>query len=188
MDTYAFFKVHVVAIMAIVLPFTIPLEIFSFLYYENTLHDEMSFSSFIPAIVYFALYPIFGAALVFYVSFTVKGRSITTTQAWALGLKHWPSYFVLTAILILAIGFGFALFILPGLFLAARLAFSEFDLLLDNQNPTQSIKSSWTSSRDYFWILLNGGLIITVVIYAPYYIIVHLLNESGLYLDFLAPS
>jgi len=187
LDTYAFFKMHLVAIMAILLPFTIPLEIFSFLYYENTPHDDVSFSSFIPAIVYFALYPIFGAALVFYVSFTVKRKSLTTTQAWALGIQNWPSYFLLSAILILAIGFGFALFIIPGLFLAARLAFSEFDLLLKSQNPVQSLASSWTSSREYFWVLLNGGLIITLIIYAPYFLITHLLNETGLHLDFLNP-
>lgn len=183
LDAWSFFRANLISIILIVFPFTIPLEIFSFFYYQNVDYDEAGLASFVPAIVYLLLYPIFGAAIVFFIASVVNDQNITTGQAWALGIKYWPSYLVLTVILILGIGFGFALFILPGLFLAARLAFSEFDLLLNNQNPTQSLRSSWSSSREYFWVLLNGGLIITFIIYAPYFSLVAIFNGSGLYAD-----
>ncbi|MCL7942893.1 YciC family protein [Marinobacter sp. ATCH36] len=187
LDTWSFFRANFIAISLIMVPFTIPLEIFSFIYYQNMVGDEAGLASFLPVIVYALFYPIFGAAIVFYIASVINDRDITASQAWALGLKHWPSYFVLTVILILTIGFGFALFILPGLFLAARFAFSEFDLLLEKQDPLQSLRSSWESSREHFWILLNGGLIITFVIYAPYFLLASVLNEAGLYADILDP-
>lgn len=186
-DTWSFFKANFVAICLIMVPFTIPLEIFSHFYYQNLVQDETGLASFLPVVVYGLLYPIFGAAVVFYIASVINDRHLTASQAWALGIQHWPSYFALTVILILTIGFGFALFILPGLFLAARFAFSEFDLLLDNQGPLQSLKSSWESTRDYFWTLLGGGLVITLVIYAPYFVLVSVLNQTGLYVDILDP-
>lgn len=186
-DTWSFFKANFVAICLIMVPFTIPLEVFSHFYYQNLAEDETGLASFLPVVVYGLLYPIFGAAVVFYIASVINDRNLTASQAWALGIQHWPSYFALTVILIITIGFGFALFILPGLFLAARFAFSEFDLLLNNQGPLQSLKSSWESTRDYFWILLGGGLAITLVIYAPYFLLVSVLNQAGLYVNILDP-
>lgn len=186
-DTWSFFRANFVAICLIMVPFTIPLEIFSHFYYQNLVQDETELASFLPAVVYALVYPIFGAAVVFYIASVINDRDLTASQAWALGIQHWPSYFALTVILMISIGFGFALFVLPGLFLAARFAFSEFDLLLDNQGPLQSLKSSWESSREYFWILLGGGLVITLVIYAPYLLLVSALNQAGLYADILDP-
>lgn len=145
--------------------------------------NETGLASFVPAVVYLLVYPVFGAAIVFFMASVVHGRAITTGQAWMLGIKHWPSYFLLTVALVVAIGIGFAAFILPGLFLAARLAFSEFEVLLNKNNPLDSLKISWSSSRKYFWVLLSGGLIITFVIYGPYYLIIFLLNETGLHSD-----
>ena len=181
LDTWSFFRANLLSIIVIVFPFTIPLEVFSFFYYQNVDYDGSGLASFVPTIVYLVLYPIFGAAIVFFMASVIKSKEITAVQAWALGIKCWPSYLMLTLILVLAIGFGFALFILPGLFLAARLALSEFDLLLNNQTPAQSLRSSWSSSKECFWVLINGGLIITFIIYAPYILLVAALNESGLH-------
>ncbi|MGK0524521.1 MAG: hypothetical protein ACI92N_002160 [Pseudomonadales bacterium] len=185
LDTWLFFRSNFNYIILIVFPFTIPLEIFSFVYYEFLAEDEGGLAPFIPELFYLFFYPIFNAALVFFVASVIKGRSITATQAWGLGIKYWPSYFVLTVILILVVGFGFAIFIFPGLILAARLAFSEFDLLIKNESVGQSLKSSWKSSKEYFWVLLNGGLVITFVIYAPYFLIFSILSEIGLYSEIL---
>lgn len=183
LDTFSFFRANFIVISLIVIPFTIPLELFSFFYYRNIGHDGAGLVAFLPVVVYALLYAIFGAAIVFFIASVIKGHDITVSQAWALGIKHWPSYFMLTVILILTIGFGFALFILPGLFLAARFAFSEFDLLLNNQGPFESLRSSWEASREYFWSLLSGGLIITLIIYVPYWSVVSIFNEAGLYTD-----
>lgn len=182
-DTWAFFRANFSAILLIVFPFTIPLEIFSSFYYQNMDLNGTGLASFVPAVVYLLVYPIFGAAIVFFMASVVHGRAITTGQAWMLGITHWPSYFLLTVVLVVAIGIGFAAFILPGLFLAARLAFSEFELLLNKKHPLDSLKSSWASSQKYFWVLLSGGLLITFVIYGPYYLIAFLLNETGLHSD-----
>lgn len=186
-DTWRFFSANFTRIIFIVFPFTIPLEIFSFFYYESLNESERGLVAYIPDFLYVLLYPIFAAATVFFIDSVVNDRTITTTQAWGRALRNWASYLVLTVILIVVIGFGFALFILPGLFLAARLAFSEFDLLIKNESVEKSLGSSWKSTAEYFWVLLSGGLIISLIIYVPYFLLVAILSESGFYSEFLSP-
>ena len=183
LDTWKFFRTHVVAFAYIILPFTIPLEIVSSLYHQTFDYGDSFVLSALPEFIYIAIYPVFGAAVVFYMASVLKGQPLSVSDAWNLGVQNWGSYLVLTLILIVAVGFGFALLILPGVLLMAKLAFSEFELLLQRKNPFESLQTSWQDTTDYFWLLLKGGVVITGVIYLPIWSINHLLSEGGLYVD-----
>ena len=55
---------------------------------------------------------------------------------------------------------GLFCFILPGLFFSARFSLCSFFCLLHQQDPVDSLKSSWNASRDYFWQILFGVVLI----------------------------
>lgn len=177
LDSWVFFKANFLPLCLIILPFAIPIEIFTTLFEYYISPESFHPVSITPSLIGFLFYPIYAAATVFYIASTAYGEALSCKDAWGFGIRTWRSYLILAAILIAAIGFGFIL-IIPGVILAARLSFSEFELLLNNKSPLESIKSSWNFSRDYFWLLLRGGIIITIIIYAPYLLLASLFDSS----------
>lgn len=173
-DTWRFFRNHFLAFAGIILPFAIPLELISAFYHHSIDYGDSFFLSVLPDLLYIMVYPVFGVAIIFYiVSVVKKGERLTASDAWALGIRYYSSYLLLTLILVLAIGFGLALFVIPGILLMVKLAFSEFDLLLQGEDPMASLQSSWRKTTDHFWTLMNGGLVITAIIYIPIWTITY---------------
>lgn len=185
LDSWKFFRAHFFILAVIVLAFTVPLEIVSMFYRQLIDYEGSYFLMVLPEVVNVLFYPIYGAAIVFYMASVLDGQRLSVSEAWGLGLKHWASYLVLSVILIIAISFGMALFILPGLFLAAKFAFSEFELLLKNKNPIDSLSSSWQQTEKHLWTLLKGGLVITGVIYLPYMLVIRIVGDLSSYGDLL---
>ncbi|MDI9244267.1 hypothetical protein [Marinobacter sp. CHS3-4] len=181
LDTWKFFRTHILVFAWIILPFSIPLEILSTVYHQTFDYGDSFLLAALPEFLYIAIYPVFGAAVVFYMASVLKGQRLSVNEAWNLGVQNWGSYLMLTLILVVVVGIGFAFLILPGILLMAKLAFSEFELLLQRKNPLDSLQASWQDTTEYFWMLLTGGLVITGIIYLPIWSINHLVSESGFY-------
>lgn len=60
-------------------------------------------------------------------------------------------------------GIGFALLIIPGLYLITRLAIFNFALIDENLLPLDSIKRSWELTRGHFWQMFLAGVIIVAI-------------------------
>ena len=180
-DTWIFCRTHLTAYALIILPFTVPLEIVAAVYRQSVDVGDSFLMAALPELLYLLLYPIFGAAVVFYTVSAVEGHRLPASEVWQRGLQNWGRYFLLMAFLIVVVGVGFALFILPGILLMAKLAFSEFELLLARKHPLDSVQASWKQTTDHFWVLLQGGLVITAAVYGPIWGLTYLLGGFGLY-------
>jgi hypothetical protein len=179
-DSWSFFKIHVLAISIIILPIVAPIEIFSALYQYFVASEEFLFSEqLIPIAIQMAAYPIYAVGVVFYIASVISGEPIDAKTSWRLGAKFWLSYIVMSVFIGAAIMFGLILLIIPGVIFAARYAFADFDLLLNQSKPLDAMKNSWDITKDYIWVILGGYVMITIVFYVPYYLIALLFDESS---------
>ena len=181
-DSWLFFKNHIVAISIIILPIVVPIDIFTALYEYSFAGEEYVFSDHvIPVIIGFIVHPIYSVAVVFYISSIISGEYLDTKSLWGLGLKFWLPYMILTLLVALAFMAGLILLVIPGIILAVRYSFAEFDLLFNQSNPVDAMTNSWNATREYFWVLFGGILIITIALYLPYYLIFSLFDEPSLF-------
>lgn len=180
-DSWSFFKNNVVTISVIILPIIVPIEIFSSLYqYFFISEDSAYIEQLIPSIISIFAYPIYAVALVLYIASVVFGEKVEPHILWQLGIKFWWKYLVLSTFIGLIVIFGLFLLVIPGVIFAARYAFAEFDLLLNQSNPLDAMKNSWDSTKEYMWVILCGYIIITIALYVPYYLIDFLFDEASI--------
>lgn len=179
-DTTTFYRQHWVALALIILPFVIPVELLLTLYRHQLGVDAGTRSIVVPMLVGMLIYPVYSIAVVFYIASRIKGDHPGTVTLWRLGLRFWLPYTLLSFCVTGVIMLGFFMLIVPGLVFATRYAFAEFDLLLNQRRPLASMKQSWDLSRDYFWLILGGFAVITLVLYVPFYALMSWLPESGL--------
>lgn len=182
MDSWSFFKNHAVAISMITLPIVIPIDVLTALYQYFLANEELKLSEqLIPMFIAMLVYPIYAAGIVFYIASVISDEIIDTKTSWKLGTKFWWPYVTMSFFVGLVVMLGFVLLVIPGIIFAVRYAFSEFELLLNKSNPLDSMKNSWDATKDYMWLILGGYFVITLVLYAPYYLIAELFDESSVY-------
>ena len=182
MDSWSFFKNHAVAISMITLPIVIPIDVLTALYQYFLANEELKLSEqLIPMFIAMLVYPIYAAGIVFYIASVISDERIDTKTSWKLGTKFWWPYVTMSFFVGLVVMLGFVLLVIPGIIFAVRYAFSEFELLLNKSNPLDSMKNSWDATKDYMWLILGGYFVITLVLYAPYYLIAELFDESSVY-------
>jgi len=180
MDSWSFFKIHVLAISTIILPIVAPIEVLTAFYQHFLASEEFVLSEqLIPMAIGFAAYPIYAVGVVFYIASVISGETIDTKSSWRLGAKFWMPYIVMSVFIGVAVMFGLILLIIPGVIFAVRYAFSEFDLLLNQSKPLDAMKHSWDITKDYMWVILGGYVVITLVFYVPYYLIASLFDEAS---------
>ena len=182
MDSWSFFKNHTVAISIIIFPIVVPISILTALYmYFLTTSDEFLFTEQLPPmLIGIIVHPIYAVAVVFYIASVVSGESIETKTAWKLGVKFWLPYVILSILIGFAVVFGLIFLIIPGIIIAIRYAFSEFDLLLNKSRPLDAMRNSWSATKEYTWVILGGYTVITLVLYVPYYLMASLFDESSI--------
>lgn len=181
-DSWSFFRNHIFTIAIIILPIAIPVEIASAIYQTQFMTDPITLSELlIPMSISFFAYPLYGIAVIFYISSRITGEHISTSRLWQLGRKYWLAFIMLQLLSGIAIGLGLMLFIIPGIIFALRFAFAKFELLFMNQHPVDAMKNSWTSTSAYMWDLLAGYLLITIALYIPLYLFVFPFDQESEY-------
>lgn len=179
-DSWSFFRIHGVALAMIVLPVVAPIEILISLYQAFVVSDEVVLAEqAVPMIVSFLAYPVYSVAVVFYIASIISGQPRTTSELWALGLRYWQPFIILSLLVTIAVMFGLFLLILPGVIIAVRVAFAEFELLLNDRTPMDAIRISWEGTREYMWVILGGYAVITAGIYLPLYYLGAAFDETS---------
>lgn len=95
----------------------------------------------------------------------IFSRGVTVGGAIASALTLLPAYFLASLLSSLAIGFGFALLIVPGLYLVGRLGpLNSVVVAEGHRNPVAAIGRCWALTRGNGWAVL--GLILIVALAA----------------------
>ena len=180
-DSWYFFKEHAAAISLIILPIVIPLVIFTALYQYFLTSEKFVFTEqLIPMVIGIAAYPVYTIGVVFYIASIISGEYLDTKTLWKLGIKFWLPYIVLSIFAGVVVTLGLILLVIPGVLFAIRFSFSEFDLLLNQSKPIDAMRNSWAATKEHMWEILGGLVIISVALYAPYYLVSSLFDKSSI--------
>jgi hypothetical protein len=178
LDSFRFFRNHLVSILLIILPVVLPIELFRTYYVETLPGQEGNLASELPVLfVGLLAYPIYAGGIIFFMASVISGNRLNTTSCWVLGLKYWPPFLVLSIVVGVATGLGFVLFLIPGLIALVRLSFAEFELLLKSHSPPDALRRSWDDTRPYFWLILGGHLVIVAAVFVPYFGLIFVLQD-----------
>jgi hypothetical protein len=95
-------------------------------------------------------YPLYAAPLILFLHARSNGQTPGSAQLFAAGLQLWPSFALMTGLSTLAIMLGLSLFIVPGIWIMMRLAFSELILVLRQEPPLRALQASFTMTEGTF--------------------------------------
>ncbi|HWB42844.1 MAG TPA: hypothetical protein VG500_16395 [Gemmatimonadales bacterium] len=119
-------------------------------------------------VVFTVLSSIATAATVFVVSESYLGRPLSARGALQRATPMLGRLIVCSLLLAIVVGFGFLLFMIPGIVLLSGLLLAFPSLVLEAGNsPTGALSRSWSLTRGSRWRML--GLLVTLVIllYVP---------------------
>ncbi|WP_166266536.1 YciC family protein [Marinobacter caseinilyticus] len=183
-DSWSFFSRNIMAIASIILPIIIPVEILTSLYTYSTQGEAPTLgSSLVMMVVWGLSYSVYMVAVIFYISSTISGQTLSTKALWRQGAQVWGRYFLLILLVGAMVLVGFMALIVPGIIFMIRYAFAEFELLLNQKHAIEALKSSWHATADYVWAILGGYAVISLALWLPYLLIVKLLTALGLNYD-----
>jgi hypothetical protein len=170
-ESVYFFIGNIGPICLIVIPFALPINVFSELYYTHFVTEETG--SFIilrlPTVVNLLVYPIYTGALIWYFSKVALEDSWdwNLRECLSVGIRFWPQMITVSVFSLLIIILGFLAFILPGLVLMARLAFAEFRVVIEGEPPGDAIKKSFLLTRPFQIALIFNFIILMVLLEGP---------------------
>ncbi|RAU16599.1 hypothetical protein DN062_17265 [Nitrincola tibetensis] len=177
-----FFKSHLMALAAIQLPFLLILALLKFSA-TGQLSDEMDTlpSSFLLiGLLELALLPLYWGATIFYMKSVLDGNPLPTLQAISLGISSWGRLLITYLLNGLAVMAGLIMLIIPGVFVGVRLSFADYICVLEGKTASTSLKQSWGQSKEFFWTLLQGYLLIFVSLLLMQMLIENIVGSSGI--------
>lgn len=119
-------------------------------------------------------YPVYMAALILFLDARSRGEDVHTRDVLAMAVRLWPTFAVLSAMSTLLIMFGLSLFVVPGIWVMIKLAFSEYLLVLRKLTPFMAMRESMQMTTGHFTRILVCVLSV--------YITLWLLEGASLYL------
>jgi hypothetical protein len=170
-DSLYFFRRHLGSILVLCLPLVV-LEALAKQALNNAMAADAS-----PAyelVVGLFFYPLYTGALILFLDARSRGEEPATRDIWAMALRLWPTFAVLSAMSTLLIMFGLSLFVIPGLWIMIKLAFCEYLLVLRKLTPFMAMRESMLMTTGHFVRILTCLLCV--------YIPLSLLEGLSLYL------
>ena len=175
-DSYEFFVRHFTRIVAVCLPFLFAASFFD--YILATTYQSTPMAVVAPLLLNLLIYPIYTAALIQLMARRARQEEPTNGQLVVAGLQLWGPLFVLKTAMVIVIGLGFSLLIFPGIYLAIRMAFAEFHLVLFGANPKEAIRRSFEDTREHLALVL----ILLLVTYVPIFVLSVTLDQIAQWL------
>lgn len=150
-DSLYFFRRHLVGILQLCLPLVVLEALGTQLLYRQ-LGEAAS-----PAygmLVSLFFYPLYSAALILYLDTRSNGQETPKRDLFARAVQLWPTLALMILISSLLIMAGFALFVLPGIWVMINLVFAEYLLVLRGLPVVASMRESARMTTGHFWQIM----------------------------------
>ncbi len=160
-QSFFFFRQNFRDIATIQLPFLILLNALA-LWLDMNASDTEDFrqTALSISLLSLILMPIYWAATILYMQSKLENRPLQPFQAISLSFKYWRTLLFIFILTALAISGGLLLLIIPGIYIGIRLSFADYIGVVEGKSAWESLKQSWEETDDYFWVLLQGLLIL----------------------------
>lgn len=160
-DTLQFYRQNLLMFVGILLPLLLPYEVANWLIQRFVVTDPQNLTQQLPSMMlWITVYPIYQGALILAVSQRLAGQTPTPALLWKQGARFWFPLIAVNAMFLTVVFLGTMAFILPGIYLAIRLALAEQNVLLNIETPIEAFKSSWEDTSDQFWNIFLGSLLL----------------------------
>jgi hypothetical protein len=171
-DAYLFSIRHFKQIVTLCLPFVFASTLFGFVFAKG--HQETPMALIGPWMINLLVYPIYTAALIHFMARRARNDMPSNKALLMAAIQQWPQLFLLRILLILIFGLGITLLMVPVMFLgiplenfllylivilpvfwlAIRLAYAEFYLVLYGDRCLDAIRKSFLATGPHFLLLL----------------------------------
>jgi len=164
-ETFRFFRAYARDIVMFLLYATFPVIIIENIISYYAIHYEFPLEvKHLPVILHFLYQPIYTGGLIYLISKIVVGEKSNIRECLLVGLGCWANLLLVNIISSLMIILGFFAFIIPGLFIFARLSFAEFSVVLDRLSPMEALMHSNKMSRTFTWQIIGSALLLSVIL------------------------
>jgi len=164
-ETLSFFRAYARDIATFLLYATFPVIIIENFISYYAIHYNFPFEiKHLPIIVHFLYQPIYTGGLIYLISKIVVGEKWDIKGCLLVGLSCWVNLLLVNIISSLMVILGLFAFIIPGLFIFARLSLAEFSVVLDKINPMEALLHSNKMSRNFTWQIITSALLLSVIL------------------------
>lgn len=126
-------------------------------------HPDVARQALQAGLTYFVLTPLV-ASMVIYVMRTPNARYIDALRA---GFDAFPNVFVAVLLSGLATLLGFAVLIVPGIYLAVRLYFVTQSVVIGGKRGPDALRDSWKLAEGSWWRVLGISICVTALALIP---------------------
>ncbi len=155
-DSFVYFKKHLIAFCILVIPFALITNGFAISISE----EDSSMNVILYMLFIITTYPFYKGAILYYIAYSFNGNRIPFSRLYQISAKTWFSFVLMNMMIGFIVLLGFIAFILPGLYLMARFSFTEIYCVLYKDKPIEAIKAGWRETKDNYWILFKGLVVI----------------------------
>ena len=114
-------------------------------------------------IYYFAVASVYSYGVVYVFTKVARKKNFVFEEAFS-GFKIYSRVILSKLLVMLLVGLGFVLLIIPGIFLVCRLFFVPYLIMDKKHGVLESIKLSFYMTKGYFWTILGMVLLSFVII------------------------
>ncbi len=158
-DALQFFRYHVVQIATLCLPWLLAIALVEyFVIVMEVPNQEANPFPLLGLAFHLLVYPIYTAALILLMARRAQHETPSNRELLSSALQLWQPLLILKIIVAcliipaqLFVFQGWVLFVIPIIFVAVRLSFAEFCLVMDEIKPLEAIRKSFFVTQPYFF-------------------------------------
>lgn len=173
-ETFRFFRVYLRDIVVFLLYATFPVIIIENFISYYAIHFQFPMEiKHLPVILHFLYQPIYTGGLIYLLSRIVAEEEWDVKGCLLVGLRCWANLLMVNIISSFMIILGLFAFILPGIFIFARLSLAEFCVVLERMSPIDALYRSNKMTKAFTWQIIACGLLLSLILLG-FQLIVHL--------------
>jgi len=164
-ETFAFFRTYFLDISAFLLTVTFPVILLEAIvsYYLTQTGASMEMK-ILPSVIAFIYQPVYTAGLIYMISVKINGKTWNLKEGFFFSLSCWGNLLFVNTLTLCITLLGLFAFILPGLFLFARLSMAQFCVVLERIDPKAALIRSNQISKPFTFQIIVCSVCITVTL------------------------
>jgi hypothetical protein len=154
-DAVQFFLSNLIQIATLCLPWLLATALVEYMIMEAGQDSQDAAPLFLVAWTFnLLIYPVYTGALICLMARRAQREQPVNRELTAAAIKIWQPLFLVHILGSGMTALGFLLLVVPGIYVAVRLSFAEFYLVLEGIKPIEAIQKSFQATRPYFGQIL----------------------------------
>ena len=164
-ETFAFFKAHVLLIGKFLIISTLPFIILEiFLSYYSTIVSYPLTIQYLSIIVGYLYQPIYTGGLIYLIYKIVADEQCSMKECLSVSLGRWADLIIVNIISMVIIIAGLFAFIIPGFIAFARLSLAEYSVVINKFNPKKALINSNDITKAFTWQIIGSCFLLSGIL------------------------